>query len=111
MIGYIGEMGSRQFRHFPRSHSQPRTGTLSYGLIGFKQRGHREPGATMEIPSGMREMQTFRKLPMQIPNRKKKKAITPLNVPHPGPRLNAPAHHECPIPNQTPQILTSFLQG
>ena len=28
-IGYCGEIGAPQARHLPRSHSQPRTGTLS----------------------------------------------------------------------------------
>ena len=29
MSGYMGEMGSSQVRHLPRSQSQPRMGTLS----------------------------------------------------------------------------------
>jgi hypothetical protein len=45
--------------------------------MGVKQRGQREPGETMERPSGMREMHTFRKLPIMIPKRKKKKWTTP----------------------------------
>src|SRR5271163_3067372 len=76
MTGYIGEIGSAQERHLPPSHSQPKIGTLSYALIGVKQRGQREPGATIESPSGMREMHTFRKLPITIPKRKKKKMTT-----------------------------------
>jgi len=44
-------------------------------LMGFSQRGQREAGRAMERPSGMRVMQTFRKLPMTIPKRKKKKGI------------------------------------
>src|SRR5260370_20350009 len=73
--GYIGEIGSPHVRHFPRSHSQANTGTLSYGLIGAPHRGQRDPGVTMEISSGIRVMQTFRKLPTIIPNRKKKTAM------------------------------------
>jgi hypothetical protein len=76
MSGYIGEMGSAQERHLPRSQSQPKMGTLSYGLMGVRQRGQRELGATMLKPSGMREMHTFKKLPITIPNRKKKKMTT-----------------------------------
>src|SRR5271167_5220886 len=76
MMGYIGEMGSAQDRHLPPNQSQPRIGTLSYGLMGVKQRGHRDPGATIESPSGMREMHTFRKLPITIPKRKKMKRTT-----------------------------------
>jgi hypothetical protein len=44
--------------------------------MGAKQRGQREPGETMDWPSGMREMHTFRKLPMMIPKIKKKKGTT-----------------------------------
>src|SRR5271170_1153690 len=76
MMGYIGEMGSAQDRHLPPNQSQPRIGTLSYGLMDVRQRGHRDPGATIESPSGMREMHTFRKLPTTIPKRKKKKMTT-----------------------------------
>jgi hypothetical protein len=38
--------------------------------------GQREAGATMEIPAGIRVMQTFRKLPMTSPKRKKTAMIT-----------------------------------
>jgi hypothetical protein len=44
-------------------------------LIGFSQCGQREPGDTMDTPSGIRMMQTFRKLPMTRPI-KKTKAMT-----------------------------------
>lgn len=54
---------------------------LSYGLMGVPQRGQREAGETMETPSGMRVIQTFKKLPMTMPNRKKKNGITGLTVP------------------------------
>ncbi len=69
--GYIAEIGCPHERHLPRSHSQPKTGTLSYGLIGVRQRGQRELGDTTDNPSGIRAMQTFRKLPNTIPNKKK----------------------------------------
>src|SRR5258708_34214956 len=87
--GYIGEMGKPQLRHLPRKISQLKTGMLSYGLIGLRQRGQREPGETMERPSGMREMQTFRKLPMTMPKRKKKSGITVSTLPQTEKRLNA----------------------
>jgi hypothetical protein len=45
---------------------------LSYGLMGLPHRGQRDPGETTEMSSGIRVMQTFRKLPMTMPNRKKK---------------------------------------
>jgi hypothetical protein len=41
-------------------------------LIGVPHFGHRDPGEMMESSSGIRVMQTFRKLPITIPNRKKK---------------------------------------
>ena len=44
--------------------------------MGVRQRGQREPGETMETPSGMREMHTFRKLPITMPKRKKEKRTT-----------------------------------
>jgi hypothetical protein len=65
-------MGKLQVRHLPFSQSQPKTGTLSYQFIGVWHRGQREPGATMERSSGMRKMQTFRKLPITNPSTKMK---------------------------------------
>jgi len=74
--GYIGEMGSPHARHLPRSHSHPNTGTLSYALIGVLHWGQRDLGETMDISSGIRVMQTLRKLPITIPNRKMKTMTT-----------------------------------
>ena len=53
----------------------------------------------MEIPSGMREMQTFRKLPMTMPKRKKKNGITGLTVPQARKWLNAVNSAECRMAN------------
>src|SRR6266436_2321381 len=92
-------MGRPQFRHLPRKISQPKTGMLSYGLIGLRQRGHREPGETTETPSGMREMQTFRKLPMTMPKRKKKNGITVSTLPQATKRLNAGCSPACRMAN------------
>jgi hypothetical protein len=60
----------------------------------------------MERSSGIRKMQTFRKLPITNPN-KKMNVMTKVcalrasvcNVPHPLSTLNAPAHRQCPMPN------------
>src|SRR5947209_19603175 len=71
----MGEIFTPQARHLPRSQSQPKTGTLSYHLIGVAHFGHLEAGATMETSSGMRRMQTFRKLPITMPKRKTKMMI------------------------------------
>ncbi len=65
-------MGKLQVRHLALNQSQPKTGTLSYQRIGVWHRGHREPGATMDRSSGMRKMQTFRKLPITNPSTKMK---------------------------------------
>src|ERR1700739_2649954 len=97
-------MGKPQLRHLPRRFSQLKTGMLSYGLIGLRQRGHREPGETMETPSGMREMQTFRKLPMTMPKRKKKKGITVSTVPQAKRRLNARRSGACRMANRWRQF-------
>jgi len=44
--------------------------------MGVWQRGQRDPGDTMDNPSGMRVMQTFKKLPTMVPRRKKNSVIT-----------------------------------
>jgi hypothetical protein len=44
--------------------------------MGVSQRGQREPGDTMDKPAGIRDMQTFKKLPTTMPNRKKKAMTT-----------------------------------
>ena len=41
---------------------------LSYHAIGRVQCGQREPGNTMDCSRGIRTMQTFKKLPMQLPS-------------------------------------------
>src|SRR5215472_3556075 len=69
--GYIREIGSPHARHFPRSQNHANTGTLSDHLMAVPHFGQREPGEIIEISSGIRVMQTFRKLPITIPNRKK----------------------------------------
>jgi len=69
--GYISEIGSPHARHFPRNRSHPNTGTLSVHWIAVPHFGQREPGEIIETSSGIRVMQTFRKLPITIPNRKK----------------------------------------
>ena len=40
--------------------------------------GQREPGDTIETPAGIRVMQTFKKLPINKPNRKNAAMITLL---------------------------------
>src|SRR5688500_5286706 len=67
--GYIGEIGSAQLRHFPRSTSQESTGMLSYGRSPAPQRGHREGGRTTDCfgSAPQRTMQTLRKLPKMRP--------------------------------------------
>jgi hypothetical protein len=69
-------MGSPHARHFPRSHNHPKIGTLSYGLIGVLHCGHLDPGETIDSSSGIRVMQTFRKLPTIVPSKKKNRMNT-----------------------------------
>ena len=79
---------------------------MSYHFIAVWHRGQRELGATMDMSSGMRRMQTFRKLPITSPNTKMK-AMTKMcgaqasvcNVPQALLALNARAEPECPMPN------------
>src|SRR5689334_23942391 len=67
-IGYLIEIGTLQFRHFPPRTIHPRIGTLSCQAIGLPHLGHFEPGDTIDSPSGSRAMQTLRKLPIIRPN-------------------------------------------
>ncbi len=60
-------MGSPQWRHRPRSHSQLSTGTLSYQAISALQAGQRDRGRTTLSPAGRRAMHTFRKDPTAAP--------------------------------------------
>ncbi len=48
--------------------------------MGALQRGQREAGETTDSPSGIREMHTFKKLPITMPNRKKKNGIMRLDL-------------------------------
>src|SRR6185503_14006561 len=60
-------MGWAHDRQRPRSSSQLSTGMLSYQWIGARQRGQCDEGVTTERSSGMRTMQTLRKLPKMSP--------------------------------------------
>jgi hypothetical protein len=50
---------------------------LSYGRIGAPHFGHADAGITIDFRSGMRSMQTFRKLPMISP---KQNTNTPISA-------------------------------
>src|SRR5262245_26401207 len=69
--GYTTEIGAPQFRHFPRSQSQARIGTLSYHLIGVSQWGQRDGGRMTDCSIGQRAMQTLRNEPNAAPIAKK----------------------------------------
>ena len=64
------EMGAPQFRHFPRRYSQVTSGMFRYHGMEYLQCGQWEGGETMLCPSGIRWMQTLRKLPTMEPNTK-----------------------------------------
>src|SRR5271167_2086280 len=78
--------------------------------MAFSQRGQRDPGETTERPSGMREIQTFRKLPITMPKRKKKIGITQMTVPQPSGRLNAWRTAACRMANGTANCSTVDLR-
>ena len=67
--GYRGEIFRPQHLARPRRSIHPRIGMLSNHAIGFPH-AQREPGRTIDLPAGMRRMQTFRKLPTHAPNMK-----------------------------------------
>ncbi len=56
--------------------SQLRTGILSYGAIALLHLGQLDAGRTIDLPAGMRNMQTFRKLPITKPTKKAPRGIT-----------------------------------
>src|SRR6478672_5614 len=68
--GYWMEIGGPQPRHRPRRASQERTGTFSYQLSAWPQRGQRDGGRTTDCfgSAPQRRMQTLRKLPNTAPN-------------------------------------------
>ena len=68
--GYIGEIGSLQLRHLPRSSSHETTGMLSHGRSPTAQRGQRDGGRTTDCfgSAPQRRMQTLRKLPSTAPS-------------------------------------------
>ena len=59
------------FRQRQPKNTQLNTGMLSYGLIAVLQTGQCDAGSTIDSALGMRRMQTFKKLPTTMPNRKK----------------------------------------
>src|SRR5665213_2121399 len=52
--GYRTEIGVRHVRHFPRSSSQDKIGTLSRSSIGVWHEGHDDRGETIDMCSGTR---------------------------------------------------------
>src|SRR3974390_2575229 len=70
-IKYRGEIGAPQFLHRPRSANHVTSGTLRYHGMEYWQCGQCDGGVTMLMPSGIRWMHTFRKLPTMQPNTKK----------------------------------------
>lgn len=70
MIGYCTEIFDLQLRHLPPNTNQLNTGTISYHFSFRPQVIQWEGAVTIDSPRGIRQMQTFRKLPMVIPNMK-----------------------------------------
>ena len=69
-------MGSPQSRQRPFRSMKLITGILSKKRIGWEQPGQWEEGKTMDSSRGIRQMQTFRKLPIKAPT------IPTTNVPN-----------------------------
>ena len=63
-----------QLEHFPLKIKKLRTGMFSHQESLWLQLGQEEPGVTIERPSGILKMQTFRKLPMHRPEIKTRQA-------------------------------------
>ena len=49
---------------------------LSYGRMAVPHFGQAEAGSTIDLPAGIRTMQTFKKLPMISPKRKTKTGMS-----------------------------------
>lgn len=65
MNGYKSDMGSLQWRHFPKRKIQDRTGMLSYQLIMWLHRGQRERDQKTLVPVTRRWATTFKNDPQQ----------------------------------------------
>ena len=63
-------MGARQFAQRPRNHSQVMSGRFKNHGMEYRQCGQCDGGETTLNSSGMRWMQTFRKLPTIAPKMK-----------------------------------------
>src|SRR5580704_8658605 len=74
--GYCQEIDCLQSRQRPRREGQLRSGMLSYQRMDAPHCGQRERGWIIDSPFGMREIQTFRKLPKIRPDKKPTNWIT-----------------------------------
>src|SRR5215469_9671503 len=68
---YRDEIGAPQFLQRPRNTSHVTSGMFRNQGIEYLQCGQCDGGVTMLRPSGIRCMQTFKKLPTMQPNTKK----------------------------------------
>src|SRR5208283_1823741 len=64
-------MGAPQFLQRPRNASHVTSGMFRYHGMEYLQCGQCDLGVTMLMPSGIRWMHTFKKLPTMQPNAKK----------------------------------------
>ena len=64
---YLGEMGARQFAHFPRSASHERIGMFCHQRTAAPHFGQRDGGETIDSPRGTRQMTTFRNEAINAP--------------------------------------------
>src|SRR3989344_9152822 len=70
-VGYCQEILSSHCRHLPPKTRYENTGILSYQAICFRQLRQTERPISVS-PSAMRQITTFKKLPMRSPNMKKR---------------------------------------
>ena len=69
-----------QLRHLPPRNKYEMTGILSYHWIDVSQKGHAEPGITIDLSCGIRQIQTCKKLPNIKPKRPVKNNISSWGI-------------------------------
>ena len=76
---YRGEIGARQFAHFPRSASHERIGMFCHHFMDALHFGQCEGGETIDSPLGTRHMTTFRNDATHAPSQNEKNPNTGIS--------------------------------
>ena len=74
-IKYCADIFSLQNLHLPLSRTWLINGILSNHFMLLRHLGHRDGGDTIDFCLGIRQIHTFKKLPIHKPNIKTKKTI------------------------------------